>query len=88
MVCGLVASILILIVEMVLFIVRAVQMEDTFENKKPESAKSQAQYRPQLAAQSTTSLEEFPKELPLMNDEDDDDEGWTSSDLFSKKKLE
>ena len=34
MVCGLVASIGIMVVEMTLFILRAVRMENAFENKK------------------------------------------------------
>jgi hypothetical protein len=86
MICGLVASILILIVEMTLFIVRAVQVENVFENKKPMTVRQQRDFIPQLAAQSIQSNEEFPVDLPLMTD-DDDDSAWTSSELFLRKKL-
>ena len=64
MICGLAASIIIMIVEMTLFIVRAIQMEEGFENKNAKTKERgrslasmdavRAKFRPQLAAQTAS----------------------------------
>ena len=89
MICGLVCSIGMLIVEMALFIVRAVQVERVYENKKPLNDADQAAYRPQLAVQTAFTPPDLSMSaLGFMDNQDDEEpDTWEDSDLMPKDAL-
>lgn len=70
MICGLSASILIMIIEMVLFILRAVRMENAFEREPPVNsiAKSENMHKPRF---TSLTKEEMERQTAAFRDDDE-----------------